>query len=1120
MNAGATVNGSELKSELLRLLNEAGTTGRTANDLAKALGVTKKEVNSALYGPLKNQVAQDKSYTWRSLVAAAEVRKDQKQKKAQSRTRLSDLSDYYLSCLSDDAVEVSAFSSSNTGVLDYTEIEKLPSDDFDPLANEQVSELIDRARRDKYPKTIYLGFPCFLRHVKSKKSSWEGCFVEPLFLYQVDYESNSGNATIDPGFPLINQSCIKSVSNSSSVELMQEVLQLETELGLSGEETAPELDDLLLRLKQIRSEWTWKEDIDPSDLGGGKHLSELTAPGIYNRAVIMVGGERPPYTVGLESELKSLGEKAEEDYEHTVLGKWITDAELEEPDLDSEPALEVLPMNSEQRFAVQRALSADLTVITGPPGTGKSQVVTNLLINAAWRGERVLFASKNNQAVDVVDARVNNIGTRPVLLRLGSDAYQDRLAQYLLAMLATRAEKSDEDAYDELKQIHDQLANQANEINKSIDRIVELRNQTDLLERKFDSRRDTFSQALTTSILNYNESERRKYSQKCEEAINLAKSATREGQSFFGGLFWKFNAKSKAAQGLRQLKSFDELLSALGIFLSTYEESENGIAEICADLADRRACLDDLLKYAEKYWELRSLPSLESLQADAQEIQSKLSKNSEDFWRAWINVQPSRMTSEDRRELSKYQAVLKMVIDTPADQRLDRSTYSAYQRLLSKVSHLLTVWAVTSLSAKGKIPLRPAEFDLVVFDEASQCDIASALPLLYRAKRAVIIGDPKQLSHITQLGKGRDQKLLGKYSLIEDFPHWAYSYNSLFDLAAGMAHGDALVNLRDHHRSHDDIISFSNEFFYEGKLRVATNYSKLRKPQEVENSARWVNVVGQTVRPANGGAANELEAKEVLSELRKLLIDQGYKGSIGVVSPFRAQANLIRRLASEDSELAPYLLATDFLVDTVHKFQGDERDVMIFSPVISTNAPRGAISFLQGNGNLFNVAITRARAMLIVVGDKAAASSSGVSYLEGFARHVQGLTTKRVKEEQARYTELSADYPAAIDDTKVSEWEKVLYRRLYSEGIRAIPQYSIDKYELDFAVFQGDRRLNIEVDGERYHRNWDGELCRRDQIRNQRMFELGWDVMRFWVFEIRDDMDNCIARIKHWIDAA
>jgi len=59
--------------------------------------------------------------------------------------------------------------------------------------------------------------------------------------------------------------------------------------------------------------------------------------------------------------------------------------------------------------------------------------------------------------------------------------------------------------------------------------------------------------------------------------------------------------------------------------------------------------------------------------------------------------------------------------------------------------------------------------------------------------------------------------------------------------------------------------------------------------------------------------------------------------------------------------------------------------------------------------------------------------------------------------------------------------------------------------------------LDIEVDGERYHRNWDGELCRRDQMRNQRLIELGWDVQRFWVYEIRDDLDNCVNRVKTWL---
>ena len=63
-------------------------------------------------------------------------------------------------------------------------------------------------------------------------------------------------------------------------------------------------------------------------------------------------------------------------------------------------------------------------------------------------------------------------------------------------------------------------------------------------------------------------------------------------------------------------------------------------------------------------------------------------------------------------------------------------------------------------------------------------------------------------------------------------------------------------------------------------------------------------------------------------------------------------------------------------------------------------------------------------------------------------------------------------------------------------------------------MIDGDRRLNIEIDGERYHRNWTGELCRRDQIRDYRMYELGWDVMRFWVYEVRDDIGGCIGKIE------
>ena len=101
----------------------------------------------------------------------------------------------------------------------------------------------------------------------------------------------------------------------------------------------------------------------------------------------------------------------------------------------------------------------------------------------------------------------------------------------------------------------------------------------------------------------------------------------------------------------------------------------------------------------------------------------------------------------------------------------------------------------------------------------------------------------------------------------------------------------------------------------------------------------------------------------------------------------------------------------------------------------------------------------------------------------------------------------------------VSEWERIFYKAMHSAGLRPVPQYEEAPDTLDFALFRGERKLDIEVDGENYHRNWDGELCRRDQIRSRRLGDLGWDIMRFWVYEIRDDLEGSVRRVKAWRDA-
>src|SRR5205814_10296638 len=138
-------------------------------------------------------------------------------------------------------------------------------------------------------------------------------------------------------------------------------------------------------------------------------------------------------------------------------------------------------------------------------------------------------------------------------------------------------------------------------------------------------------------------------------------------------------------------------------------------------------------------------------------------------------------------------------------------------------------------------------------------------------------------------------------------------------------------------------------------------------------AVKWVDVKGKVLRPPGGGALNAPEADALVREIRTLIVEQGYSGAIGVVTPFRAQANRIRTLVHQDQELSRQLASLQFVVDTVHGFQGDERDVIFFSPVVSAGVGESTLRFLKTHGNLFNVPITRARSELVVLADRQAA---------------------------------------------------------------------------------------------------------------------------------------------------
>lgn len=299
------------------------TPGQLARDLAIELGVDKKDINSVLYGTLNGLVWQDKSYRWYPKDQSPQSQSDDPEQ--YTNTPLSKLARYYLACLGHDEGGVSVFAANQHDDLDYVELSELPianSSSF--LQGPDAQRLLGKIRKDRSRLVMYLGYPCTLKSVQSRRSNWTGYFLEPLFLFPISVDSTPGSRpNIDLTFPVINQSVIKRFTNAEREALMDELVQLEDELGLTGDIEPPELDELAYRLGAVRPEWPWIEPCDPDNIVTEPPLSKLGREGIYNRAVLIVG-ERSPFTQGLESELKALAGMQESQYRDTALGQWIS----------------------------------------------------------------------------------------------------------------------------------------------------------------------------------------------------------------------------------------------------------------------------------------------------------------------------------------------------------------------------------------------------------------------------------------------------------------------------------------------------------------------------------------------------------------------------------------------------------------------------------------------------------------------------------------------------------------------------------------------------------------------------------------------------------------------------
>jgi very-short-patch-repair endonuclease len=1091
--------------------------GQTARDIADALDLDKQDCLAVLRELQEEHEAyQDASYRWWLGEPPATEDITAGTVSTISRDILGCIARYYLECVAnDDQNRVSTYASSRYQ-LEYVELPSFPHAEelWRGYASvQEVRELLTRKRKHKRLQPI-LGYPTYVKHIRSKKG-WEGYIIEPVFYYRLADDGSATDGTFRIA-PTLNSQAVGDLSRASGRELLEQTISTAEELGLHDDEFYGELDEVLERLQQRHPTWPWKEQLVPSSTSEEIALSDLTEEGIYNRCVVMTV-EGSNITKGLESELGSLAQKNLKDTRSTALGTWLEARSSEREDKFG-PLLEIVPLNAEQSAAVRAGLSQDLTVITGPPGTGKSQVVLSLLLNAAWNGMTALFASRNNKAVEVVETRLNALSSRPALLRLGRGSIQANLSDHLTSLLSATASNEDYKQFETADKQYKKLKASYRQADSSVRSAVRLRNKVDELEQIIRELEAQHGAEVLEFRPQFNIGE-------IGEALDVLSSALlgadRQTQSFLQRLFWPMIRRARFSKVLSRAETLRAVANEMQVQMPDEEPSQISMpswAEWGESLSRHLERARQVIEYFDALHSLRSTGDITEQYHEQKQISDQLAEQAQQMWQLWLRIQPSRLKPQERQTLQEYSTIVQMRVDAESGQRrLSGQYYRRFQLLFPLVMQSLPCWAITSLSARGRLPMHPGMFDLLIIDEASQCDIASALPLLYRAKRVVIIGDPMQLRHVTSLPQPKDQQLLARHGLVEGHLGWSYSINSLFDIASGLCTSNNLIDLRDHHRSHAEIIGFSNREFYEGRLRVATKYDQLRPISPDEPAVRWVHIQGTTERPNSGSAINRKEAERVVQELRSLVQERRYSGTVGVVSPFRAQANLVREIVEQDADLARLLQQHEFESNTVHAFQGDERDVMIFSPVVSVGTDPRTEGFLSSTSNLFNVAITRARSALIVVGDRDYAAKCDAKYLGRFAQYATALESAATRQSETS-RELGMDYHESDAEVWKSEWEDHLRAALEDAGLSPEAQLRVDKYVLDLALVHEDRKLDIEVDGERYHRAWDGEHIRTDQLRNLRMFELGWDVMRFWVYQVRDDLDWCVEQVIEWTE--
>ncbi len=813
--------------------------------------------------------------------------------------------------------------------------------------------------------------------------------------------------------------------------------------------------------------------------------------------------------------------------------------------------LQPISADSSQLRAIRDAVDGRSFVMHGPPGTGKSQTITNIIANALYNGRRVLFVSEKKAALEVVQKRLEEIGLAPYCLELHSNkARKSMVLSKLDAILSLGHETApesfaaDAERMDEERNILDTHAEAVNRVYPAGHSLYDCVSRYLQLPAEIPVRRipatviasldaggfrdlqsalrdyvtairhsgiGTDCQLFDLPVVEYSPALRERLEERFEaalakrgipfwwEARKIEKELGRPigvkaSRRAMAEVREKFTRWRDHLSGLKMYAIYARQkarLRGLGLGLVT-DEYESGRIP-CEWLQDF------FLKCFYRSYAIHILGREKGLGIFCGELfESFLAKFRED---------DAAFRETTRRELvarvsSRLPAPGDSILQGPEMTLLKKAIRNnsrgvSLRTLFERIPHLLPrlcpCMLMSPLSVSQYLQPTGGQFDLVIFDEASQLPTSEAVASIARGKALIVVGDPKQLPPTTFFEKNVfDEENVEK----EDM-------ESILDDCIALSLPS--VHLKWHYRSHhESLIAFSNAHYYDNRL--------LTFPSNDDLATRVSLQPVEGVYDRGRSRTNEAEADAVVQEVERRLSDPVLRRrSIGIVTFNASQKNLIDKkleeLFAHRKTLARNAAdqAEPLFVKSLENVQGDERDVILFSVGYGTDRHgRVSLNFgplnQDGGWRRLNVAVSRARSEMRVF-----------SSLQPEQIRTDGFVPQGVTDLKA-FLQYARDGREALDLPPCAAAEGDLFAERIAEELRAQGHtvrtgIGSSDFRVDVGVVDPARPgcylYGILLDGPLYA---SAESARdREIIRPQVLEGLGWTLKRHWILDKYDD---------------